>query len=43
MSTHRSRYRRIAAILERHGLGLAAGMFGLGTWIPFNKGALGHA
>jgi len=43
MSTHRSRYRRIAAILERHGLGLAAGMFGLGTWIPFNKGVLGHA
>jgi ubiquinone biosynthesis protein len=41
MSTHRSRYRRIATILERHGLGL--GLLGLEKWIPFNKGVLGHA
>lgn len=42
MTTHRSRYRRIAAILERHGLGLATGVLGLDGWIPFNKGILGH-
>ena len=43
MSTHRGRYRRIASILERHGLGLGAGLLGLGGWIPFHRGALGHA
>lgn len=43
MSAHRRRYRRIAAVLERHGLGLATGLLGLDGWIPFNKGALGHA
>ncbi|PZQ91471.1 MAG: ABC transporter [Leifsonia xyli] len=43
MSGHRRRYRHIAAVLERHGLGLATGLLGLDGWIPFNKGALGHA
>lgn len=43
MSTHRSRYRRIATILENHGLGLGLGLLGLEKWIPFNKGVLGHA
>lgn len=43
MSTHRSRYRRIATILEHHGLGLGLGLLGLEKWIPFNKGVLGHA
>ncbi|GAA1050935.1 ABC1 kinase family protein [Arthrobacter russicus] len=43
MSTHRNRYRRIATILERHGLGLGLGLLGLEKWIPFNKGVLGHA
>jgi ubiquinone biosynthesis protein len=43
MSGHRRRYRHIAAGLERHGLGLATGLLGLDGWIPFNKGALGHA
>lgn len=42
MTTHRNRYRRIGAILERHGLGLATGALGLNGWIPFNKGILGH-
>ena len=33
MSTHRSRYRRIATILEHHGLGLGLGLLGLeATW-----------
>lgn len=43
MSTHRRRYRRIASVLERHGLGLATGLLGLSAWVPFNKGAFGHA
>lgn len=43
MSAHRGRYRRIAAILERHGLGVGLGLLGMGGWVPFNKGVLGHA
>ncbi|RGE19030.1 AarF/ABC1/UbiB kinase family protein [Leucobacter sp. wl10] len=39
----RRRIRRIAAVLQRHGLGLAAGLLGLDGWIPFNRGVLGHA
>lgn len=43
MNAHRRRYRRIASALQRHGLGLVAGLIGLGSWIPFHKGLLGHA
>ncbi|MBN9607331.1 MAG: AarF/ABC1/UbiB kinase family protein [Actinomycetales bacterium] len=41
--SHRRRYRRIASVLQRHGLGVAAGLLGLDRWIPFDKGAFGHA
>lgn len=39
---HGNRYRRIANILARHGLGYFAGMLGLGRFIPFHRGLLGH-
>ena len=36
------RYREIAKILARHGLGFLAAQLGLESWIPFHKGLLGH-
>ena len=33
MSTHRRRYRRIASVLERHGLGLPTGLIGAGAGV----------
>lgn len=37
------RYRRIANILMRHGLGFFVGVGGLGKFVPFHRGLLGHA
>lgn len=36
------RYRQIADVLTRHGLGFLAGVTGLGRWVPFHHGLLGH-
>ena len=36
------RYRQIAEVLTRHGLGFLVGMRGLGRWIPVHRGVLGH-
>jgi ubiquinone biosynthesis protein len=43
MGAERGRYRQIGAVLRRHGLGVLAGVLGLGGWVPFHRGALGHA
>lgn len=40
--TH-GRYRQIGAVLRRHGLGVVAGLLGLGGLVPFHRGAFGHA
>lgn len=40
---HSARYRRIARVLERHGLGIALGIAGMGGWVPFHRGLLGHS
>lgn len=37
------RYRRIADILTRHGLGFFVGVGGLSRFVPFHRGLLGHA
>jgi ubiquinone biosynthesis protein len=39
---HFERYRRIGDVLTRHGLGFLVGVAGLGRWIPFHRGVLGH-
>jgi ubiquinone biosynthesis protein len=39
---HLSRYREIASILARHGLGWVVLELGLGDLIPFHRGLLGH-
>jgi ubiquinone biosynthesis protein len=36
------RYRRIAVILSRHGLGAVATGLGMGFLVPFHRGILGH-
>ncbi|MBN9390885.1 MAG: AarF/ABC1/UbiB kinase family protein [Chloroflexi bacterium] len=36
------RYRQIAEVLARHGLGFLVGVLGLERFIPFHKGLLGH-
>lgn len=36
------RYRQIGDVLTRHGLGFIAGVAGLGRWLPFHHGMLGH-
>ena len=36
------RYRQIAEVLTRHGLGFLVGVAGLGRWVPFHRGVLGH-
>ena len=40
--SHRERYRQIARILSRHGLGYLVGVAGLDRWVPFQHGLLGH-
>lgn len=42
MSRHGKRYRQIADVLTRHGLGYLAGQVGLERFIPFHRGLLGH-
>ncbi|MCW2134190.1 ABC1 kinase family protein [Arthrobacter sp. VKM Ac-2550] len=42
VSSHAGRYREIAEVLARHGLGFLAGITGLGRWVPFHHGVLGH-
>jgi ubiquinone biosynthesis protein len=39
---HIKRYRQIATVLARHGLGWLALELGLGDLLPFHKGLLGH-
>lgn len=39
---HARRYRQIAAILARHGLGYLVDRLGLGRSLPFHRGLLGH-
>ncbi|MGB3682061.1 MAG: AarF/ABC1/UbiB kinase family protein [Rubrobacteraceae bacterium] len=41
-NTHLNRYRRIAEVLSRHGMGYMVGVFGLENHVPFHKGFLGH-
>ena len=36
------RYRQIGEVLSRHGLGFIAGLTGLGRFVPFHRGVLGH-
>ena len=36
------RYRQIAEVLTRHGLGFLVGIAHLGRWIPVHRGVLGH-
>lgn len=40
--THLNRYREIAGVLVRHGLGWVVLEMGLGNLIPFHRGLLGH-
>lgn len=40
--THFERYRQIADVLTRHGLGFLVGVTGLSRWIPLHHGKLGH-
>lgn len=40
--THTTRYRQIADVLARHGLGYLVGVFGLDRFVPFHRGLLGH-
>ena len=40
--SHPDRYRQIADILLRHGLGALVGAAGLDRWLPFHHGLLGH-
>ena len=40
--THGQRYRQVAAILARHGLGYVVGMVGWDAVVPFHRGLLGH-
>lgn len=41
-SARRGRYRQIASILTRHGLGYLVGVVGLERFVPFHRGLLGH-
>lgn len=40
---HLTRYREIATILAKHGLGWVVVQLGLGDLVPFQRGLLGHA
>ena len=42
VSRHLERYRQIADVLSRHGLGFVVGVVGLSRWVPFHRGVLGH-
>jgi ubiquinone biosynthesis protein len=42
VNRHLARYRQIADVLSRHGLGFLVGVVGLGRWVPFHRGVLGH-
>lgn len=42
-SRRRRRYRRIATVLARHGLGYFIGVLGLERLLPFQRGLFGHA
>lgn len=42
MSRHRARYREIADVLSRHGMGYLVGIAGLERHVPFHRGLLGH-
>lgn len=39
---HVERYRQVADVLGRHGLGFLVGVTGLDQWVPFHRGLLGH-
>lgn len=41
-NAHLSRYRQIAEVLARHGLGYLLSVAGLERFVPFHKGLLGH-
>jgi ubiquinone biosynthesis protein len=43
VNRHLERYRQIAEVLSRHGLGFVVGVIGLSRWVPFHHGVLGHA
>ncbi len=40
---HWNRYRQVAGVLTRHGLGYLVGVLGLERFVPFHRGVLGHA
>ncbi len=42
MNERVARYRQIGDVLARHGLGFVVGVTGLGRWVPFHRGLLGH-
>jgi ubiquinone biosynthesis protein len=42
LNRHLERYRQIADVLSRHGLGFVVGIVGLSRWVPFHHGVLGH-
>jgi ubiquinone biosynthesis protein len=42
MNSRVERYKQIGDVLSRHGLGFFASIAGLGRWIPFHHGVLGH-
>ena len=42
MSGQRDRYREIAEVLSRHGLGFMLGNLGMERLVPFHRGMLGH-
>ncbi len=42
VNRHLARYRQIADVLSRHGLGFVVGVVGLSRWVPLHRGVLGH-
>lgn len=42
LPSHAERYKQIGEVLTRHGLGFLVGVTGLGRWVPFHRGLLGH-
>ena len=42
-TNHRERYRQIAGVLARHGLGYMVRMLGLECFVPFHRGWFSHA
>ncbi|HSU34510.1 MAG TPA: AarF/UbiB family protein [Propionibacteriaceae bacterium] len=42
MRNQLERYRQIGEVLSRHGLGFIVGLTGLGRFVPFHRGVLGH-